>query len=251
MRGKPYVHRLNYMKNTQKIIQLMLLCAVIAACGKPQTPGTTSGAAGATPVSVDTTPEPKNTAREVPVQAHVEFDNVRLLDREDGKMWSVRATLINKDSVPINGGEFVIELLRKGESEPFAVHGTQVFFSPAVTPGRTTGFAASVPIEAIKDRPALAGVEVRVRMGKALPPPVIADAWKPMDPKTAPVHEVGEKVLITKDGERIVLPAAKDGYYEAGQPAVGRVLPEAEAKELLKQHAAAKSQPQGQAAKTP
>ena len=196
------------MNPTLKFLSVLLLASTVAACGKQSTPGTEAdGDAGAAPLAVEAGDAPK-TAPAAGLASDASFDHVKVMEREAGKTWAVRATLINKGSVPLQGGDFVIELTRKGESAPFATHGTQVFFSPAVPPGRNTGFVASFPVAGAQDLPAVDGVETKIRLHKAMAAPAVADGWKPLDPSTATPKEVGEKVMVTADGTRVVLPAA-------------------------------------------
>jgi len=194
------------MKSTLKLLSVLFLASMAAGCGKTGTPGPSSDEeAGAAPVAIEA-----NQAADAPVAAGLSsdaaFDHVKVVEREPGKAWAVRATLINKGSVPLQGGDFVIELTRKGEKSPFATHGTQVFFSPAVPPGRTTGFVASFPVTGTQDLPPVDGVETTIRLHKASAAPVVAEGWKPLDPATATPKEVGQKVLVTADGTRVVLP---------------------------------------------
>lgn len=214
------------MKSTLRILPLLLLASIAVGCGKQGTPGTDEGSeAGAEPVAIDASDAPAGPAVGGGTASDADFDHVKVMEREPGKSWAVRATLINKGSAPLQGGDFVIELTRKGEKAPFATHGTQVFFSPTVPPGRTTGFVASFPVTGVEDLPSVDGVETKIRLHKASAAPAVADGWKPLDPATATPKEVGQKVMVTADGTRVVLPttqtaasaAATQGSETAGK----------------------------------
>lgn len=190
-----------------KSLGLLVLAAVAATgCGKKDAPNPAGKASQpAAEGAAKVPPTVGAPVDETPGLATVKIDNVRLGERESatggGKDWVVRATVINSGAEPLDGGQFVIDLVRKGETQPFVRHSSDIFFSPAVIPGRTTALIASVPTANAKDVPALEGIEVHVRVIKALKKPQIAPAWKPLNPKTAEVRVVSDTVIMTPDGK--------------------------------------------------
>lgn len=210
-----------------KSLGLLVLAAIaIAGCSKKEAP-TPAGKAGQ-PAEVASRKAPPTAGAPVdeePGLGSVKIDNVRLGERESangtGKDWLVRATVINAGSEHLDGGQFVIDLVRKGEVQPFVRHSADIFFSPAVVPGRSTALIASVPNVDVKDIPALEGIEVHIKVLKALKKPKIAPAWKPLDPKKAEVRVVSDTVIMTPDGKILATIPRKDADKVAAVPSNG------------------------------
>jgi len=200
-------------------LAILSLCIALAACSPQNDSGTTSR-----PSAEGTTKPAEEGSAGTPADAV--FDQVRLEERpsysKKGMDWVVRASLRNGGSSPLEGGDFVIELRKDGESQPFAVHGTQVFFSPGVPAGKSTAFMATIPGENMKERPALSSITASVQLKRRLRKPQIAPAWKPLDPTTATPKVVGATVIIGADGQRRTVPATdpveQQGIAEASNP---------------------------------
>jgi hypothetical protein len=211
-----------------KSLGLLVLAAMaIAGCSKKEE----TAPAGKTGQSAEATPKKTVPTAGAPVDAEpglatVKIDNVRLGERDSatgkGKDWLIRATVINSGGEPLDGGQFVIDLVRKGEVQPFVRHSSDIFFSPAVVPGRSTALIASVPNKDVKDVPSLDGIEVHVKVLKALKKPKIAPAWKPLDPKKAEVRVVSDTVIMTPDGKILArIPREKADQLAAARPGGG------------------------------
>jgi len=201
----------------KSLVLVLIAVSAMTGCGKKE-PSASAG--NATHAAQMPAAQPSGTTgrstQPDPVQglSNVALDNIRLSERpaSDGKSqeWVVRATLVNRSAEPLNGGEFVIDLARKGEAQPFARHGTQIYFAPEVAPGRSTSFLASVPENGVQDKPPVEAIVATVRVMKAIAKPKVATAWKPLDPSTAEVRVVSETVVLTKDGKVVgkIPPAA-------------------------------------------
>lgn len=211
---------------------VLALLVLLAACGRQQAPnapnaGSADGGASAA--------RPATTAASVPL---VRFENLKVEERpsydKKGTDWVIRASLVNTGAAPLDGGEFVVDLVRNGEDQPFAVHSTQVFFSPAVAAGRSTSFIATMPGSNVASRPALNQLSARARLVKALPRPRVAAAWKPLDPATATPRVVGDTVIIDASGKRRVVaapsPADQQKVADASNPFKGAESARASAK---------------------
>ena len=154
------------------------------------------------------------------------FENIRVEERQaadpNRKDWSVRATLVNNTSTALDGGDFVIELSQNGETRPFAVHSTQVYFSPAVPARKSTSFVAQVPALNVSKRPAVSEITAQIRLVKTSSRPKVAAGWKPLDPTTAKATVVGQTFIIGPDGKRIAVapsdPKTQQQVAEASNP---------------------------------
>lgn len=197
---------------TLVLMPFVALALLAGGCSKTGTPERASLAADAAPKPKATGGAAVDAAAGV---AGVTLDNVQLSERAtadgQGQEWVIRATLINGTGEQLNGGEFVVDLVRKGEATPFARHGTQIFFSPAVIPGRSTAFLASIPADNAQDKPPISAIEVNVKLLKAKAKPQVAAAWKPLDPANAAPKVVSDTVVMTKEGKVI-------GKIDPGQP---------------------------------
>lgn len=211
-----------------KSMAMLLLVVTLAAvgCGKTDTPapaGQAVPAAQEPGASVD-----GSLAADTAAEPRVTFDNVLIKERPalvgPGYDWEVRATLVNGDGAPLDGGEFVVDLTRKGEVAPFVRHSAQIFFTPAIVPGKSTGFSAVIPAGNVTERPAVEGVDVVVKLTKVLPKRVVAAAWTPLNPELAEAKVVSPTVVIAADGTVLgTLPgpgeAAAPGDAAAAEPA--------------------------------
>lgn len=154
------------------------------------------------------------------------FENIRVEERQgagaSAKDWSVRATLVNQSAAALDGGDFVIELSRNGEQRPFAVHSTQVYFSPAVPKAKSTSFVAQVPSVNVANRPPVNEITAQIRLVKASSKPKVAAGWKPLDPTTAKATVVGQTFIIGPDGKRVAVapldPKEQEKAAQASNP---------------------------------
>lgn len=171
---------------------------VISGCSKNQAPAPAqkvtvapadSQPAQDKPRALTTAKAPDAVEQAAKTAPMMTYDNVIIAERQGldahSKEWAVRATMINASGNPLPGGEFVVDLMRRGETEPFARHSMDLYFSPEISPGRKTAFSATVPMPTAGDLPNADGIDVRIRLVRLIAPAKVAAAWKPLDPTTA------------------------------------------------------------------